>query len=75
MEKTLIKLVFCFYILLIGIMLGYKWRMHHDSYTGISPSKTPVLSVKEFIASQPDIAIDLTLNTPVITDYVNRYNK
>jgi hypothetical protein len=23
-------LLYCFYALLIGVMLGYSWRMHHE---------------------------------------------
>ena len=75
MNKSFKQITLYFCILIIGIMIGYTWKMYQTHFTGNSTSETPVLTVSEFIASQPDIAIDLTKNMPVITDYVNRYNK
>ncbi len=74
-NKLLTHRIMYLYILIIGIILGYALRMYHEHYTGNSHGETPLMSVSEFIATQPDIAIDLTANMPIITDYVNRYNK
>lgn len=74
MNKAIKTILMTFYWLLIGIMIGYTWRMYHDSYTGISASKTPRMTVKQFVASQPDIAIDMTKDMPIIKVH-DRYKK
>lgn len=62
-------------IFIIGFIIGYLVFSVHNKYTGISHSETKGISVNEFIASQPQIAIDMTKYMPKINDYVNRYNK
>lgn len=51
------KVSTAFCILIIGVMLGYGWRMYHESI--------PAPAVAE-IMYYPDIAIDLTYLRPVM---------